>query len=254
MAGSVTDITDTLRFEAERAARERTEEALRLKTVLLNNMSHELRTPLTGILGFSGVLVEEAPPDLKEFAHLIDRSARRLQDTLNSVLDLARLESGALELQPERLDVLAEAQGAGALLEPVAKQRGLSLSVQCEAVQATLDRGALHRVLYNLVGNALKFTEEGEVWVEVGPGAAPRSVVLCVSDTGIGIDEAFLPKLYEEFEQASVGLEREHEGSGLGLAITKRLVSLMGGRIEVESEVGAGTTFSVTLPAEPPAA
>ncbi len=244
------DVTASLRYAEERAARERAEEMLRLKDAFLSNMSHELRTPLTGILGFAEVLAEEAPPDLQEPAAVIHRSARRLMDTLNSVLDLAQLEGGAVELRPEPLDVLAEAREAVALLAPVAGRAGLTLTVEGEVTPVALDRPALHRILNNLVGNALKFTEEGGVTVRVEP--VPGAVRLRVSDTGIGINEAFLPRLYGEFQQASTGLAREHEGNGLGLTITKRLVDLLGGTIAVESTVGEGTTFTVTLPAALP--
>ena len=246
MAGTVSDITDTVRFEAEREARERTEEMLQLKSSFLNNMSHELRTPLTGIIGFADVLAEEAPPDLAGPVSAIQRGADRLMGTLTSVLDLAQIEAEGVRLHPEPVDVTAEARDVAAGLGAVAAQRGLALAVEGAATHAVLDRAALHRVLNNLVGNALKFTDAGRVTVRVEErGGAVR---VAVADTGRGIDPAFVPRLFDEFRQESEGLDRAHEGNGLGLTITKRLVDLMGGAVEVESEVGVGTTFTVSLP------
>jgi PAS domain S-box-containing protein len=253
VAGTVSDITDTVRFEAEREARRRTEDMLRLKSSFLNNMSHELRTPLTGILGYAELLAEEVGPEHREPVDVILRSAHRLQDTLNSVLDLAQLESGTVSLRTDPLDVLAEARDALALLHPVARAQGLRLDVVGGAALALADRPALHRVLYNLVGNALKFTPAGHVLVSVD--AVDGWARLRVADTGIGIEPAFLPRLFDEFTQASEGYARTHEGNGLGLSITHRLVGLMGGTLAVESAVGVGTTFTVRLPAaEEPAA
>ena len=246
MAGTLTDVTDSVRFEAEREARERTEEMLRLKSSFLNNMSHELRTPLTGILGFADVLAEEAPPELQEPVAVIQRGAERLMGTLTSVLDLAQIEAGGVRLHPEPVDVAAEAREVAAGLGAVAARRGLALSVVGPGAHAVLDRSALHRVLNNLVGNALKFTDAGGVTVRVEErGGAARVAVV---DTGRGIDPAFVPRLFDEFRQESEGLDRAHEGNGLGLTITKRLVDLMGGTVEVESEVGVGTTFTLSLP------
>ena len=250
---SVSDLTDTARFEAEREARQRSEEMLRAKDAFLNNMSHELRTPLTAILGFADVLANEAEGDQQGYAEAIVLGGRRLMDTLNSVLDLAQLEAGALAIDTVPTDLRDEATGAVALLQPMARQAGLTLAVdEGPPVYAHADPAAVARVLYNLVGNALKFTREGGVTVHVE--ADGDRAWLRVSDTGVGIPEAFRPHLFVEFTQASEGDMRTHEGSGLGLSITKRLVELMGGTIDVESEPGVGTTFTVSLPAcAPPA-
>ena len=221
-------------------------------------MSHELRTPLTGILGFAEVLAEEVGPDQQPWVDAILRGGRRLQDTLRSVLDLAQLEGGAVQLDTGSVDVAAEAAEVCALLGPLAYEKGIALAFDPAGASAGLpptavaDRAALHRVLVNLVGNAVKFTETGQVAIDVQPAHTLEGhdiVRVRVRDTGVGIDPAFVPHLFEEFKQASEGYGRTHEGNGLGLAITKRLVALMGGRIEVESELGAGTTFTVDLPA-----
>ena len=247
-SGTLRDITDSVRFEAEREARQRAEELLRLKTSFLNNMSHELRTPLTGILGFADVLAEEVGSEHREFVGVIRQSAKRLLETLNSVLDLARLEGGGIELRPEPLDLTAEVQEALLLLRPLAEQKGIALRSAAPApgLRARVDRACFRRMLFNLVGNAIKFTDEGGVTVELSAEAGEACVE--VRDTGAGIDPAFFPLLFEEFRQESTGLDRSHEGSGLGLAITKRLVDLSGGAIDVQSQKGEGSLFTLRFP------
>jgi PAS domain S-box-containing protein len=259
------DVTEQRRVEAElRAAAARAEEArltaqqaqahaeelLRLKSAFLANMSHEIRTPLTAIIGFAEILKEEVPPAQREFVTIIDGAARRLYDTLNSVLDLAQLEGRAVSLRPEALDLAALAREAAGALRPLAERKGLALEVEAPAhpVATQADRGAIARVLNNLIGNAIKFTERGHVRVAVAPDEA-GGARLSVVDTGIGMDPASLPRMFEEFRQGSQGYDRSHEGNGLGLAITKRLVDLMGGSVAVESAPGVGTTFTVRLPA-----
>ena len=246
------DITDTRRFEAEREAREKAEDLLRLKTAFLNNMSHEIRTPLTGILGFAEILASEIDEPLKDFAHRIEKSGQRLLTTLNSVLDLAQLEGNSVTLHLEPLDLAEEIREIVFLLAPLAEEKGLTMEVVYPpdgVPDARLDRGCLHRILTNLVSNAIKFTPRGGVTISVSATADAVTVEVC--DTGIGISPAFQPHLFDEFWQESTGQGRSHEGSGLGLAITKRLVELMQGRIAVESRQGEGTTFTVTFPCMP---
>lgn len=246
----VQDITERLRYEQQLvAAKEEAETAARLKGTIINNISHEIRTPLTAIIGFAEVLAGEVQgEEQREFADLIRRSGRRLMSTLNAMLDLARLESGRMNLSPQPLDLCEAAAESVALFRRQARQKGLVLELVCAApaVPARLDPGGVHRVLSNLISNAVKFTERGSVLVEVGAGEA--DVYLRVTDTGPGIGEVFLPRLFEEFKQESEGLARQHEGSGLGLAITKRLVEEMGGAIHVESARGQGSTFTACFP------
>ena len=230
-------------------ARDAAEEMNRLKSAFLANMSHEIRTPLTSIIGFAEVLAEEATETEREFAGLIRNSGRRLMETLNSVLDLAQLESSALKIELEPIDVAQLIHETLELFRPTAADRGLRLSFEREhnvPVLVRVDRAGLSRVLTNLVSNAIKFTQQGGVTIRMD--SEDSHVHIIVSDTGIGISSAFLPRLFDEFKQESTGLTRSYEGSGLGLTITKRLVELMGGAIDVESEKGAGTTFTVTLP------
>ncbi len=244
------DVTEQKRVEAELVqARDRAEEMARLKSSFLANMSHEIRTPLTGIIGFAAVLAKELPEEQQEFAELIESSGRRLLDMLNSVLDLAKLEANQVELHLARLDVHDETSHIVRLLQPMAHERGLELRFEvgagAEHAAAHLDRPALSRILHNLVGNALKFTDRGGV--TVGVEADAEHVYLRVADTGIGIDPSFLPHLFDEFRQESTGVDRTHVGSGLGLAITRRLVELLRGEITVQSEKGQGSVFTVAF-------
>ncbi|MEL6615129.1 MAG: ATP-binding protein, partial [Bacteroidota bacterium] len=254
------DITHSKRAEAaliqarEQAENGRAiaEEMARLKSAFLANMSHEIRTPLTGILGFAELLSEDLDGENREFVEFIERAGQRLLDTLNSVLDLSRLQAAEVEPDLGVYDLAEEAREVVRLLAPLATEKGLTLRLHSDGpVFARLDRTCINRVLHNLIGNAMKFTEQGGVDVVVGTEAEEAHLV--VRDTGIGIQEDFLPHLFDEFRQASQGEARSHEGVGLGLAITSRLVDLMHGHLAVESEVGIGTAFTVALAsAEPP--
>jgi signal transduction histidine kinase/CheY-like chemotaxis protein len=249
------DVTDRKRFEQELiAAREQAEEMARLKSAFLANMSHEIRTPLTGILGYAGVLADEVTePEHRESVEFIERSGHRLLETLDSVLELARLEANGVRPHAEVLDIAAEARLSAQLLAPVAEAKGVGLDVEGQGpAHARLDRACLARILNNLIGNAVKFTEAGRV--EVAVGSDDSHAHIRISDTGVGIDAHFLPRIFDEFRQESDGDARHHEGAGLGLAITRRLVDVLGGAVAVESEKGVGTTVTVTFPlhAAPP--
>lgn len=230
-----------------RAAKEHAEEMLELKSSFLNNMSHELRTPLVSILGFAELLADETGGEHREIAETIHRSAKRLHTTLGSVLDLAQLESGGVQYEPEVVDVSTEATTIADQLRPLARSKGLSLRAKtAPEAHVFANAVAIRRILTHLLTNAIKFTEHGGIGVDVE--ADSHRVLIRVSDTGIGIGEAFLPRLFGEFEQASTGMGRSHEGSGLGLSITKRLVDLMGGRIMVQSAKDEGSEFVVAFP------
>ncbi|MEP0545961.1 MAG: ATP-binding protein [Rhodothermales bacterium] len=231
-----------------REANERLHQADKLKDDFLANTSHELRTPLTAILGFADVLQDELEGELHSFATMIKRGGERLLDTVNALLDMARLQADVIDVEPSDLDVIEEAKETVRALEPLADEKGLFLRVlpESSALPARMDQASLERILVNLVGNAIKFTQEGGVTVLID--ASDDEVFLTVRDTGIGIHDEFLPDLFEEFNQQSTGYGRSHEGSGLGLAITRRIVHMLGGDIDVESRVGGGTTFQVTIP------
>ena len=245
------DVTERKRAQAVLVqAKRQAEEVALLKSSFLANMSHEIRTPLTAILGFSDVLAEEIDDaQLGEFVDLIARSGRRLMDTLNSVLDLARLEAGHGDLEAKPVDVAALAEETAEMLRPAAAEKGLTLAAVATGrpLVAVLDEAALARVLHNLIGNAIKFTPAGAV--EVAVRAEAGEVVVEVRDSGIGIDEAFLPHVFGEFEQESSGAARTHEGAGLGLAISRQLVERMDGAISVASAKDEGTVFTLAFPA-----
>ncbi|MEM6647084.1 MAG: PAS domain S-box protein [Bacteroidota bacterium] len=238
-------------YEAELIeAREEALEMSRLKSTFLANMSHEIRTPLTAIIGFADILaLNDGQTDNREFARLIRQSGQRLLDTLNSVLDLAQLEGDMVPIDWQWINVRDVAEGVAEMLRPRLVDQPVTLLVRPESdtpVPVFSDFGALQRILVNLASNAIKFTDEGEVCIEVD--VTDAVLTLTVSDTGIGIPQHFLPHLFDEFRQASSGVSRDYEGSGLGLTITKRLVELLKGRIGVESVFGEGTRFTVTLP------
>jgi signal transduction histidine kinase len=220
----------------------------RLKSVFLANMSHEIRTPLTSILGFADVLDEEVEGEAERVVEMIRQSGRRLRETLTSVLELARLEREAPEVGTERCDLVERVEDTLELMRPQIKNNELALEVCVPSAPLTLqaDPKVLHRVLTNLVSNAIKFTEEGKIRVAVEQRG--EEAVLTVADTGIGISDEFLDQIFDEFRQESEGLTRAHDGSGLGLTITQRLVEMMGGSIEAESTKGEGSTFTVRLP------
>jgi len=238
--------------ELRRAKRE-AEEADRLKSAMLANMSHEIRTPLTSVIGFAEVLRDEVAPEHQRFAGLIYDGSRRLMRTLDSVLQLSKLEAGLIDLNAEPVRIRQEIRDTISLLRPQADAHGIDLQVHISEdapTAGTWDEGALHRILTNLVGNAIKFTHRGgRARVEVT--GERNTVCIAVSDTGVGIDDAFLPHIFEPFKQETGGMRRSYEGSGLGLAIVHRLVEIMGGSIDVESAKGVGTTFTVVLPTAP---
>ena len=244
------DITDRKKFEqALIEAKENAERMSRLKSSFLTNMSHEIRTPLSGILGFASILEQTATPDQNELVRLIEKSGRRLLDTINSVLDLSMLESDSFTLHPRPLDICLEVLEKTELLKPLAEKKGLQLIADIKDQQcvAVVDSACLDRILNNLIGNAIKFTSIGKVVVKV---RSDQSVVtLQIIDSGIGISKEFMNRMFNEFEQESSGMARLYEGTGLGLAITRRLTMLMNGEIQVESERGKGSVFTVTFPA-----
>lgn len=242
------DVTALKLAEAELiAARERAEETARLKSAFLANMSHEIRTPLTAVLGFASLLAAEAEGEAREFAQYVEQSGRRLLDTLDSVLDLSRIDGDGVELALDVVDVTAEARQVLELLGPAAEEKGIALQLSAadEPVRALVDKACLGRVLTNLIGNGVKFTEDGEVRVVLC--AEGDAVRLEIRDTGIGIDPEFVPYLFDEFRQESVRTAPQRKGAGLGLAISKRLVEMMGGTIEAQSRRPGGTTVTVML-------
>lgn len=232
-----------------KAAREDAEAASRLKSALLANMSHEVRTPLTSILGFAEMIADADPDDPETLAASIHRSGRRLLDTLDSVLQVSQLESGAIDLDPEPLDLVEVVAKRVEAIAPRADRNDVQLEFlrRDSSVETQMDVDAAGRIVDELVRNAIDFSEAGDrAWVEVT--GHPEHATITVEDTGIGMKEERLERLFRPFEQASVGQDRTHEGAGLGLTVVYHLVRLMDGSIEVESEKGEGTQITVQLP------
>ncbi|WP_051694048.1 ATP-binding protein [Desulfohalovibrio reitneri] len=252
------DITD--RAEMERLAiraKEDAEAASRAKSEFLANMSHEIRTPLNGVLGMLELLdTDELSREQREYVRTARFSARSLLTIIGDILDFSKIEAGRLEIESSPFSPAEVARKTAATFEPRIEAKGLDLRVEidpgAEGV-ARGDAGRLRQVLFNLLGNAVKFTERGEVRLAVSslPSAPDggRRLLFEVSDTGIGIREEKLGRIFEPFTQAEGSMSRRFEGTGLGLGIVKRLVQLMGGSVSVDSEVGKGTSvyFSLTL-------
>ncbi|HEX7111946.1 MAG TPA: ATP-binding protein [Mizugakiibacter sp.] len=227
------------------------EEASAAKTRFLATMGHEIRTPMTGVLGMAELLLRTPLAERqREYAEAIQRSGTLLLKLVNDALDLARIEAGRFELESAPLDPAALLREVGELETGMAARKGLALRIEVAADAPRALRGdalRIQQVLLNLANNAIKFTERGEVRLALAR-AADGSAQFSVTDTGPGIPEASRERLFQRFEQDDAGEGRRQGGSGLGLAICRELVALMGGRIEVESAPGQGSTFRVCLP------
>ncbi len=230
------------------------ETANRVKSEFLANMSHELRTPLNGVIGFAEFLMDGKPgtlnPKQKEYMGEILNSGKHLLLLINGVLDLAKVEAGKMELEPERFSLRKAIEETCAVTKPIAQKKSIPIhvSVAPEIGDVTLDQQKFKQVLYNLLSNAIKFTDDGG---KVEICAATQDELrfrLVVKDSGIGIKPNDLQRLFKEFEQLESRGPRRYEGTGLGLALTRKIVELQGGTIGVESEVGKGSRFTVVLP------
>jgi signal transduction histidine kinase len=240
-------------------ARQEAERASRFKSQFLANMSHELRTPLNAIIGF-GELLEDPQsgsltPQQSEFLRHIVASGKHLVDLMNDILDLARIEAGRVEIRRERVATASLIESVRDVVRAMAVKKGIDLvcNVDGPLPDAQLDPVRVKQILYNLLSNGIKFTPvPGQV--RLNATADDHALVLSVQDTGIGIRPSDQARLFHEFERIDPERGPRQEGTGLGLALTKKLVELHGGSIEVESEPGKGSTFSVRLPLVPPAA
>ncbi len=226
-----------------------------LKSEFLASMSHELRTPLNSIIGFADVLLEgldgELNERMEEDVQLIRNSGDHLRNLIGDILDMSKIESGRMELRYEEIDLPQMANDIMAMATPLAQEKKLLLHLDIdEAVHTiTADRTRLRQVLWNIMGNAIKFTEEGSVTL-IMQNETDRLLV-AIRDTGIGIKEEHAPIVFEQFRQVDGSLNRAAGGTGLGMPITKKLVDLHGGEIWIESVYGQGSTFFFTIPYDP---
>ncbi len=247
MDGILHDITEKKKMMEELiAAKERAVEMNRIKSNFLANMSHELRTPLVGLLGFSELLVEELDSKHQEFANMINQSGQRLLGTLNEILSYSEIEARKIEVFKQNTLLTNLIREEINLFVPLASKKGLYIREDlCDDFLIYTDPKLVRKIIDNLINNAVKFTRKGGITVSV---SLQRDVIIRVSDTGIGIPKDKISVIFEEFRQASEGLGRNFEGTGLGLTIVKEFVGMLNGEIFTESELGAGTTFTVTLP------
>ncbi len=253
--GMYVDLTQRKQVEKELiTAKEKAEEMSRLKSNFLANMSHELRTPLNGIMGYADILSSLIDdPGQNEMAQGIYLSGKRLSETLNFILDLSEAETDRIEVIAKDIAVIPIVKNSIDSFSKEAAERNLQLEtiIKEENISVHLDEHLFSRILHNLLDNAIKFTKEGKVIVEIGREITSGEdwLSIKIKDTGIGIAEDKIDLIWDEFRQVSEGLTRSYEGAGLGLTISKKAVELMQGNISVESELGVGSTFTVKFPA-----
>ncbi|WP_197426374.1 ATP-binding protein [Erythrobacter sp. CCH5-A1] len=266
---AVRDVSERVELELLLTrARRHAENAARAKSEFLANMSHEIRTPMNGVLGFAELMLQgELAADQRRFAELIVQSGRSMMMLLNDVLDLSKIESGQFAIDRAPVNLHASLAECAALHRPAAERKGLVLSLACDCAEdadcrysesrppwVLTDGLRLRQIILNLIGNAVKFTEAGEIAVSYR--VTRHEVRVTVADSGIGISPLQLETIFLPFTQGEASTARRYGGTGLGLSISRQLATLLGGRIEVESQPGEGSRFALVLPATlaPPAA
>jgi len=230
-------------------AKDKAEEMDRLKTTFLSNMSHELNTPMSGIIGFSELLLSEMDnKNHREMAKIIHNSGKRLNETLNSILDLSKIESQKLDLKISSIDLITMIKECKYVFSDSVNKKGLKFNIlyDQEKVFIKSDQNIVHKILCSIIDNAVKYTNEGSVTINITEN--DKNAIIKVTDTGIGIPKENLNQIFEPFRQGSEGLNRKFEGMGLGLTITKKYVEILGGKLNIESEHGSGTAIEIILP------
>ena len=248
------DRIDYVKTEELKILREQAQNASKAKSDFLANMSHELRTPLNAILGYSEMLMEEAEDDeLESYAAdlaKIQSSGEHLLTLINDILDLSKIEAGKMDLHIEEFEFVKHLAQIEATAKPLVEKNSNKFILENNATFEKLknDQTKLRQILFNMLSNAAKFTKEGSVTLSIN--TIEKDVKFAVTDTGIGMNEEQLGKVFDEFTQAEASTAKDYGGTGLGLPISKKMTEMMGGKMEVESEEGKGTTFSITIPVE----
>ena len=254
VSAAVRDITDHHRLQEQlRETRAELEKVSRAKDTLLANMSHELRTPLNAIIGFTGTLLMELPGELNaeqaRQLRIVEHSGKHLLTIINDLLDLAKIESGAVELSLEPVDCVQIVEKVTNSLLPLAADKGVDFVVRIpdRPVVVESDGRALGQIVVNLVSNAIKFTASGRVEVLLAEDERTHAPYIAVADTGPGISDADLQRIFNAFDHGSARAAHTAEGTGLGLHISHKLAELVGATITVSTAIGHGSTFRVDL-------
>lgn len=250
---------DSSRRELQNAVQE-AQEANAAKSRFLSNMSHDIRTPMNAIIGMTDIALAhtDTPERMVDCLHKIRQASGHLLALINNVLDMSRIESGRVELHQEKFQLGHLLEELRTILRPSAAAKGLDFFIDCKEItheEFQGDETRIQQILINFAGNSVKFTEKGSVtiglWEECSPWREECTLHFTVADTGIGMDEAFQKKLFTPFERADAAWARHIEGTGLGMSISKQLTEMMGGHIEVKSELGKGTCIEISLPLKP---
>ena len=255
VSSAIRDMTERKRFEhALREQNLELEQVNQAKDRFLATMSHELRTPLNAIIGFTGTLLMRLPgplnPEQDKQLTTIETSAKHLLSLINDLLDLAKIESGKILLNPQPIACRAVIEEVAGALGPLARGKGLAFEAELpqESLSVRTDRRAFSQILINLCNNAIKYTDQGRVDIRCLHHAAHGEVEIQISDTGLGIRPEDQARLFQAFAQLDTSSTRRHEGTGLGLHLSRKLADLIGGRIELSSVPGQGSRFSLRLP------
>ncbi|MFW6289584.1 MAG: response regulator [Mariniphaga sp.] len=228
------------------------DEASRFKTSFLSNMGHEVRTPLNSVIALTGVLSRrlagKIPEEEHSYLEVVERNGKHLLSLINDILDLSRIESGREEINISEFNACTVIEEVVDMLQPQAKHKGIELTKTCDThhYPVTTDAAKIRHILINLIGNAVKFTEKGKV--EVICSGKENAMEVIVADTGIGIEENYLPYVFDEFKQADSSTSRKFGGTGLGLAIARKYAHMLGGELQAKSTFGKGSEFTLTLP------